>query len=182
MQVHDASQFATLSGPVFITQLANRPDTIPGFSGPITQNIQVFLSTTSRSVAGLSSTFAENIGADHTRVFSGTHTLATANLPGPGNTRQFDIVVPFSTPFRYDPRAGSGQVIRRDAVSGDPLVNNLFAPSPTATTGTVLGAGTVLQFTVQPVPEPSTFALVSLGGLGLLGSVWRRRRHRQPLW
>jgi hypothetical protein len=189
MQIHDASQFAALSAPVFITQFAWRPDTLPGPTGPYMHDVQLFASTTNRSVAGLSSTFAENIGPDNTLVYSGPLTLTTANLPGPGNTKQFDIVVPFTTPFRYDPLAGnllwdlhvtstSGQVIRRDTVSGNPVVNNLLAFSPTATSGTVGGAGAVLQFTYQPVPEPSGFALVSLGALGLLGSFRSRHRHR----
>ncbi len=192
MQIYGASQFAALSGPVLITQLAYRPDTSPGPSGPRSLNLQLFASTTSRSVAGLSSTFAENIGADNTLVFSGTWTQVTANLPGPGNTRQFDIELPLTTPFYYDPQAGnlvldfqvssgSGPAIRRDAVSGDPTVNFVAAiGSPTATTGEVLGFGFVTQFTVQPVPEPSAFALASLGALGLLGHAWRRRNKSAP--
>jgi hypothetical protein len=188
MQVFDASQFAALSGPVLITQFAFRPDAIPGPSGPITENFQIFLSTTSRSVAGLSSTFAENIGADNTRVLSGALTLLTANLPGPGDTRQFDIVYPFTTPFRYDPRDGnllldfqyasaSGQLLRRDAEFGNPTINSVASVgSPTATTGTITGGGAVIQFTTQPIPEPTTFALVGLGTCGVLGAAWRRKR------
>jgi hypothetical protein len=187
MQIHDASQFAALSGPVFIMQFAQRPDAITGASGPQMVNVEIFLSTTSRSVAGLSSTFADNIGADYTRVFSGTQTLVTANLPGPGNTRQFDVVTPLTTPFRYDPRAGnllvefqvssaSGQTIRFDAVAGDPTVRAIFAGSPSATTGTIEGFAVVNQFTMQPVPEPSAVALVGLGMAGLLGYGWRTRR------
>jgi hypothetical protein len=187
MQIHDASQFAALSGPVFITGYAQRPDANAGITGPQVVNVQIFASTTSRSVAGLSSTFADNIGADHTLVFSGMHTLVTANLPGPGNTRQFDVAQPFTTPFRYDPRAGnllielrflsvSGQPVIRDAVSGNPSVMAMIAGSPTATTGTVVDLAAVVQYTVQPVPEPSAFALVGLGLAGMLGYGWRRSR------
>ena len=52
-------------------------------------------------------TFADNLGADNTLVFNGTLNWATGNLPGPGNTRQFDIVFPCTTPFLYDPAAGN---------------------------------------------------------------------------
>ena len=167
MQIYDASQFASLSQPVLITKFSYRPDSIPGPSGPLAFNVQVFASTTSQSVAGLSSTFAENIGADNTLVFSGTETLVTANLPGPGNTRQFDIEWPFTTPFLYDPAAGnlvldfqgsssSGPAIRWDAVMGDPTVNFVAAiGSATATSGNVLGFGFITQFTFQPVPQLS---------------------------
>jgi hypothetical protein len=187
MIIHDASQFAALSGPAFITGFALRPDAMPGPTGPQTLNLQIYASTTSRPVAGLSNTFADNLGADNTLVFDGTLTQRTANLPGPGNTRQFDVAFSFTTPFRYDPRGGNllldfqifsvSGVLQRDLVSGDPSVSTLVGPSPTATAGSVLGAATVGQFTVQPVPEPSAFALVSLGGLGLLGSArrwWKR--------
>jgi hypothetical protein len=40
-------------------------------------------------------------------VFDGTANVTTGNLPGPGNTRQFDVVFPFTTPFLYDPATGN---------------------------------------------------------------------------
>jgi hypothetical protein len=165
MQIYDASQFATVPGPLLITQFAYRPDTIPGPSGPRTLTLRAFASTTSRSVAELSSTFAENIGSDNRLIFDGTLVWDTANLAGAGNTRQFDIPGPLTTPFLYDPRAGNlvldfqiasagGVAIRRDAVSGDPAVNFLASfGSATATTGTVFEFAFVTQFTVQSVPE-----------------------------
>jgi hypothetical protein len=107
MQIFDASQFGALSGPSFLTQFAFRPDTIPGPAGPQTNTLRIYASTTSRSVAGMSTAFSQNIGTNNTLVFEGTLTQATENLPGPGNTRQFDIVWPFATPFLYDPAAGN---------------------------------------------------------------------------
>jgi hypothetical protein len=192
MQIYDASQFAAFGGPVLITGIAARPDMIPGPSGPETRVTQWFFSTTSRSIASLVPgsmvNFADLSGPDNTLVFSGTITRTTDNLPGPGNTRQFDIVLDFQTPFLYDPSAGnllldlqvssaSGQALRRDAVAGNPALRSvLFVGSPTAASGTVLDFGLVTQFTGQAIPEPSTFTLVSLGGLGLLGYAWQRRK------
>jgi hypothetical protein len=40
-------------------------------SGPRSLTLQIYASTTSRSVAGLSTTFAENLGANNTLVFDG---------------------------------------------------------------------------------------------------------------
>jgi hypothetical protein len=72
---------------------------------------------------------AENLGTNNTLVFDGTVNAKTGNLPGPGNTRQFDYVFPFTTPFLYDPAAGnlvldlqieaSGSGVTFDTVSGE---------------------------------------------------------------
>lgn len=161
--VFDASQFGVLSGPTFLTQFAWRPDMIPGPSGPRTVTLRIYASTTTRSVAGLSTTFAENIGADNTLVFSGTLNWATGNLPGPGNTRQFDVVFPFTTPFLYDPAAGNllfdiqfsgnGQAIKLDIVTGNELSRKVVnTSSSNATTGSFGSPAQVTQFTFQPPP------------------------------
>jgi hypothetical protein len=192
LQIFDSSQLTALGGPVLITQIAVRPDMIPGPSGPETRDTQWHLSTTTRSIASLvpgsTVSFADLIGPDNTLVFSGTITRTTDNLPGPGNTRQFDITLPLQTPFYYDPSAGnlllelqvfsvSGEALRRDGVIGDPTVRTVrFVGSPTADSGTVVDFGFVFQITGQPVPEPSTFTLLSLGALGLLGYAWQRRK------
>ena len=137
--------------------------------------LQIYASTTSRSVAGLSTTFAENLGTNNTLVFDGTVNLSTGNLPGPGNTRQFDYVFRFTTPFLYDPAAGNllvdlqivanGSALTFDTVSGDPAIGKVFAfGSSTAATGD-LQFSHPTQFTF--VPEP-TVAVSVLSGLGLL--------------
>jgi hypothetical protein len=149
MLILDASQFGALSGPSFFTQLAFRPDTIPGPSGPRTGTYRIYASTTTRSVAGMSATFADNFGTNNTLVFDGTVTLSTQNLPGPGNTRQFDLVYPpFTTPFLYDPAAGNlrldiqtpsdnGSALQWDSVTaGNPASRGLLGlGSSTAPTG-----------------------------------------------
>ena len=160
LQIYDASQFGALSGPSFLTQFAYRPDTILGESGPRSWTLRVYASTTSRSVAGLSTNFAENLGPNTTLVFDRTVTVATGNLPGPGNTRQFDYVFPFTTPFLYDPAAGNlvldlqivadGAAVTFDTVGGDKATGRVFSLGPsTATTGYEL-ASLPTQFTFEP--------------------------------
>ena len=161
MQIYDASQFGALSGPSFLTQFAYRPDTIPGPSGPRTFTLRIYASTTSRSVAGISTTFAENLGTNNTLVFDGTVTVTTGNLPGPGNTRQFDYVFPFTTPFLYDPAAGNlvldlqivgnGSAVTFDTESGNPAIGRVGIGSSTATTGDIRHSH-VTQFTFEPSP------------------------------
>ena len=177
MQIHDASQFGALAGPSLLTQFAWRPDQTLGQSGPKFVTLQIYASTTSRSVAGLSTTFADNLGTNNTLVFDGTLTWTTANLPGPGNTRQFDIVFPLTTPFLYDPAAGNllldfqlsaddGSSITFDRVSGNEFTRQAAAPgSPNATTAQFFVDSQVTQFNF--VPEP-TVAVNVLFGLGLL--------------
>jgi len=166
MRIFDASQFAALSGPSFLTQFAWRPDTILGQSGPHSVNLRIYASTTTRSVAGLSMTFADNLGADNTLVFNGTLNWATGNLPGPGNTRQFDIVFPCTTPFLYDPAAGNllldtqlsdngqSQSITIDTVVGNPTAREIVnTTSSTAVTAEFVAPFVqVTQFTFEPLP------------------------------
>ena len=166
MRIFDASQFAALSGPSFLTQFAWRPDRILGQSGPHTVNLRIYASTTTRSVAGLSMTFADNLGADNTLVFNGTLNWATGNLPGPGNTRQFDIVFPCTTPFLYDPAAGNllldtqlsdngqSQPITIDTVEGNPTAREIVnTTSSTAVTAEFVAPFVqVTQFTFEPLP------------------------------
>ena len=167
MRIFDASQFAALSGPSFLTQFAWRPDRILGQSGPHSVNLRIYASTTTRSVAGLSMTFADNLGADNTLVFNGTLNWATGNLPGPGNTRQFDIVFPCTTPFLYDPAAGNllldtqlsdngqSQSITIDTVVGNPTAREIVnTTSSTAVTAEFVAPFVqVTQFTFEPPPR-----------------------------
>ncbi|MHC1762879.1 MAG: hypothetical protein AB9869_01045 [Verrucomicrobiia bacterium] len=181
MRIFDASQFAALSGPSLLTQFAWRPDRILGQSGPRSVNLRIYASTTTRSVAGLSMTFADNLGADNTLVFNGTLNWTTGNLPGPGNTRQFDVVFPCTTPFLYDPAAGNllldtqlsanGQSITLDTVVGNPTGREIVnSTSSTAVTAAfVAPAVQVTQFTFEPPPSvPPTFSdgnWSSMGGI-----------------
>ncbi len=161
LHIHDASEFGALSGPSFLTQFAYRPDQILGQSGPRSFTLRIYASTTSRTVAGISTTFAENIGPSNTLVFDGTVNVTTENLPGPGDTRQFDYVFPFTTPFLYDPADGnlvldlqiesSGSALTFDTVSEDPAIGRVGIGSSTATTGDIRFSH-VTQFTFEPPP------------------------------
>jgi hypothetical protein len=189
MQIYAASQFPA-GQPLLISRIDFRPDAtqLTAFSHTF-PNVQVFLSTTSQSVSGLSSTFAANIGPDNQLVRSGPLTVATANLPGPGTAKQFDIQIPFTTPFLYNPSKGNllldirtfdpGATGFIDAISdlSGTITGLVFNDgSATATTGTVQTFGAVTRFDFTPIPEPAsvTLALIGAGLAGLAG--WRRRR------
>jgi hypothetical protein len=163
MQIYASSQFGALSGPSLLTQFAFRPDTTPGPSGPREVSLRIFASTTSRSVNGMSTTLADNHGADKTLVYDGSLIWQTANLPGPGNTRQFDIVFPLTTPFLYNRAAGNllieiqftanGSSIRTDSVTGNSaLAQFVNVTSNTGATGFSV-TPKVAQFTFAPPPK-----------------------------
>jgi hypothetical protein len=175
-QVYGSSDFG--SSPITITGLAFTPAT--GFTAPFSSvlpNVDISLSTTAAPVDGLSSTFAANVGADSTLVFGGPLPLSSAGIPG-----VFDMVIPFTTPFTYDPERGNllldvenfadGTTTHfgTELASGD-TVSRVVADndvnSPTAFT--VDTAGLVTEF-VTVVPEPSSIAALgtAIAGLALL--------------
>jgi hypothetical protein len=186
-QVYSHTQFPS-GGPFLITAMAFRPDSQTGnaFSSTLS-NIRIALSTTSASPDGLSTTYANNIGANNTVVFNGALSLSSANTPGPGNTRNFDIIVTLQTPFLYDPNAGNllmdvrnfggGLTTQFDAenTAGD-SISRVFNLDNNAngTVGIADTFGLVTQFTLAPVPEPGSLAVFGL--VGLAGAALLRRR------
>ena len=186
-----ASNF--FSGPQTLTSLAFR--STPGFrNGADYGNVIVRLSTTAlgdETGTPLSSTFADNIGANVTTVYSGALSFAAAMTDG------FDYVINFSQGFTYDPSAGNlllDVLIPTGTSVGGPgfflasydaanqVNDGIFSVSDIfngdATTGTIGTAGTITQFTgtaiAGAVPEPGTWLLMT-AGFGLVGFGVRRR-------
>ncbi len=94
--------------PMLIDAIAFRPDGLSGapFNSTL-PDVQINLSTTSRTVNNLSLAFADNVGANEAVVHSGPLALSSAWTGPAGGPKNFDIVVPLATPYLYDPRAGS---------------------------------------------------------------------------
>lgn len=116
-QVYSASELDP-SEPVFVTEIRFRPDLNAGRSfSALLPDVQINMSTTSAAPDGLSSTLAENVGPDDTVVFSGPLPLSS-NATGAGPF-DFDIVIPLSTPFFYDPQAGNLLLEVRNFGGGD---------------------------------------------------------------
>jgi uncharacterized protein (TIGR03437 family) len=166
------------AGTIQITQLSLRA--APG-SGPISATIgtlQVYLSTSpnypNTSGAGknlMSTTFANNVGADKTLVYSGSNvTLSDGGCTSPGPC-PFDINIVFSTPFTYTPASGpllidlletnvnakSGAFDAASFTSPGGSVAQVVGPLGNAT-GQFSYQGLILQVTYGPVTAGPTFS------------------------
>lgn len=167
-QVFESSEFTSLSGTELITQIAFRPNEsgASAFSSTIS-NIQINLSTMSATPGTLSTNFASNVGEDDTVVFCGALALSSSNSNG-GSTKNFDIIIPLTTPFFYDPTKGNllldirkfsrSSTTKFDAYPAGNSIRVFTTPSGT----TIDSIGLVAQFTVEPIefiPEPTTIAI-----------------------
>jgi hypothetical protein len=180
-QVYGASDFGRVGSPMFITEIRfDESPGGPGFVDTSLPNLRIDLSTTAKVPDGLSSTFAENIGANDTVVFSG---------PFDFSDNGFGVHIPLQTPFLYDPAQGNllmdvrnlmtGRVsvpayIRAEYTVGDSVSVATSLSDANSLTGSLSTLGLVTLFTVTPIPEPSTVSLLILG-ISVLGlAAWKR--------
>ncbi len=101
-EIYGASLFP--AHPITIREIRLRPSAIYGQSFTSTiVDLQINLSTTSTAPEPLTATFADNTGLDDTTVFHGAATVSSAFTGPVGGPNAFDIVIPLTTPFLYDP-------------------------------------------------------------------------------
>lgn len=153
-------------------------------------SVEIYLSTTTYSQDALSSTFADNVGADQALVFSGdleVSSSATGSAP-----HEFDIVIDLQVPFIYDPSAGnllleirnpsSAVTTYFDSVNqiGDGVSRIASVSSSTDPTASVFDAwALVTEFRLSYVPvsdEVSSLAICLALVAGLARLVAHRRR------
>lgn len=183
-QVYDSSAFGDLStsGGGWLRQIIFTVDATDGhFFEAIVHNIQLNVSTTSRSPDRLSQLFGDNVGSDDTLAIG----PGSLNLAGDRNsfTVLFDLP---SLPFFYNPRDGNllldfrinqgiGSIGRPQGVAilgafdsvGDSVSSLYASSSGNAAVGQLSSLGLSTDFVFFPIPEPSALALLSVG-LGVL--------------
>jgi hypothetical protein len=195
-QVYASSEFASWDGPQYINQIVFRQD-INGVPFKATlEGVRIALSTTDRPVDGLGTTFADNVGADESVVYSGELPIFSMVDTTGGRPRALDIAINLQTPFLYDPSRGNlllditnpslveSSVMDAQEIGGDGT-SRIYAYGADLSQGIADSIGLVTRFQTggpeglpQPplpttVPEPGPIAVL---GLGLVILVARRGR------
>jgi hypothetical protein len=178
--------------PILLMGISFRPDVTERTPFSTTfRNVEISVSTTRSGVDQLNPIFAENVGADAMVVHSGPLTLSSSYAGQASGPKEFDIHIPFTSPFLYDPAHGSllldvinlfpGRTTQFDAVDDPMDQTSRIWSFDNLSFGEGDTAGLVARFTAEPVdaapvPEPGSLMLL-LTGTGFIGRrVWLRRR------
>jgi MYXO-CTERM domain-containing protein len=191
-QVYNSNQFAAAGSTMDIGAIAFRFASIVAAQTEtdVFPDVQIDLSTTAAAADGLSATFANNVGANNTVVYSGPLTLVGTPLGDSPNP--FNLVINLQKPFIYTPAQGNLLLdISIDGAGSFPLsaldadftagdgTSRVWTPfngSVNSSTGNVDTLGLVTEFLPPSgAPEPSTMAM---GGLALVAAGLLRKRRR----
>ena len=184
-------QFASVGGPLLITQIAFRA--APG-TGPIDVTVgtfSIYLSTSPyypNTINGhqlITSNYAANKGPDNTLVLSGGPSTFFSSpgclQPGPC---PFDMVFNLSTPFVFNPHDGT---LLMDVLftgwtdnGAGSLDAERFSSSLASVTAEVSASdqvdlgGPIVQIGFTPVPEPASMTLLATGLAAISFSIRRK--------
>ena len=186
-QVVGSGQFSQFSGPVTIVALRVRSSAGTGEIKGVNASLLITFSTTqaypntANGHALPNPTYANNLGPDATVVYNGPYSAFSPGCAAPGPC-PFDIVLPLSTPFSYDP--SKGRLLVDEIVSApigtvagsldgeaftDPTSSTVatVGGDPASPTGTVATAGFVMGLDIATpcTPKGTTFPCSIAGTL-----------------
>ena len=193
-QVYSSGDFASLGGPMYVTQIAFRPDASNGnaFSATTLANTQISLSTTSKPPDGSTAQLRrQSRHEQYARLQRQPHDLQQLHW-GSGRRAQKRSMIPRSTcRGRSSTTPRQGNLLMEEKTSGQSAFTSELDAESTAggsvsrlyntdnnangTSGFLDTLGLVTRFEFAPVPEPSSVVLLGVGTLGLLVWSWRRR-------
>ena len=161
-----------------------------GNTNSFTYPMMVSLSSTPLAVNSLHGSFVDNLGADNQVVYSSNWNMGV--FPRPNSLLEFHYVIPFSTPFFYNPTNGNllldiqiTTYVNTNSGAGPAILDynnypgmcrvfgfgNESTPAPT-NGGVFTSSGLLTEFGVTPVSSPSyrigKFAII--GGQIICGS------------
>jgi hypothetical protein len=179
-QVYSSTLFGGFPQGVSIGEISFRADGPTGNSFDYTlSSVEIHLSTTSKGPDGLSAVFGDNVGLDDRIVIASPFRLM-GDGGGVGFLGGWSSGLDFTAqPFLYNPAMGNllldikvfngAHTSPFDAINatGD-SVSSVFAyGAQMPTSGQTSSLGLATLFAVQPIPEPSTVALLVAGLVGL---------------
>jgi len=175
--VYDAQDFVDhgANGPLTITRLRWRAaDGVQNGGGASYQNVHVRLSSCPLDYAAVSSTFAQNRGADEVLCYSGVVTLQRATGGAP-NAWIVDLAL--QTPFVWNPTLGADLCVEVDApaptgINGVPLFASCSGQAGERAQRIAAGSLTAAAGTVSPF---AAALLIDASGGGGYAS-WGRAR------
>lgn len=178
-QLNFAAEFDEITGPSLITEVAFRAGpTADPFTHTVA-DLQVNLSTA--AVSPLSSAYETNVGSDDTLVYEGA--LAMNVVSPKGGLRPFEVVIPLTTPFLYDPSAGDLLLDLRLHDNPNPteakFIDSLTIAGALARVycssgcsvddsgGLIDGGFLITRFTFAPEPDSALAGLVAIAVLAI---------------
>jgi len=179
-QLNSAAEFGAIAAPTLITQIAFRAGPTANPFTHTVADLQINLSTA--AVTPLSGTFDTNVGIDDTIVYAGALAMDVVSLKT-GGVRPWEILIPLTTPFLYDPSAGDllldVRIIDNPNGSEAKFVDSLTIPATLARVycntgcsvddsgGITDGGFLITRFTFAPEPGSGLAGAVAILALGM---------------